>query len=424
MEIRTTYVHAKQTSDQIEGHKNRRKKRNLAQNLVNPIAAADMVDVNLGEVIVMHPAKQLLAMRKIIPHRDNVVLDIRKIQSHVAARSNFVALVAALRESFDDVGFAAEQTQERHVLLPALADALQDLARVFGAGREDLIFDCVNLELDVMHEGIETVDDIVDEGVGNPVGAELHVVPQLPDTLEHVAGVRILGAEGEAQETVAEDDGIDVDRLEKLFALLVLVETAEGDEVVFLEQLDLLAAFLGADILARQGMDSKGLAQGGDFVLGSVQSVKPPATTIRAEGEEILKCFTFSQETSNGGAVNGIIKVRREECPPALVDIWLAWAARGVDTFWTLRCNTFLKVCEVVIGAHERSSRASIRSWSLRLDLGNNLWRGGCRHPILLVLGDKVLEFLKIDRAMALLVRLGIADIVLSSIWAVLLGEN
>lgn len=219
-----------------------------------------MIDVELGKIVVVNSAQKLLAVRQVVPHRHDVILNVGKIEAHIAARSGLESLVATLRETLDDIRFATEQTQKRQDPLSAVADALQNWSGIFWPGTEDLIFNRVDILLNIMHKGIEAIDDVIDEGVCDPIGAELHVVAQFADAFEYVARVRIFVRERKAQETIAEDDCVNVDRLEEFFTVFVLVETSEGDEVILLEQFDLLSALLSANILASQRMYAKRLA--------------------------------------------------------------------------------------------------------------------------------------------------------------------
>lgn len=56
--------------------------------------------------------------------------------------------------------------------------------------REDNVVDFVALFFDHLDDGAKGIGDVVDEGVGDPVGGDGHVVFQLTDAAADVRGVR------------------------------------------------------------------------------------------------------------------------------------------------------------------------------------------------------------------------------------------
>ena len=90
-----------------------------------------------------------------------MVLDIAQVEADFSTGSDTVRLVAALGKAFDDVGFSAEKTHERVVLLPARADLLKKVTSVFAASNENCIFDCVGFMLDRMNGRSKGIDNVI-----------------------------------------------------------------------------------------------------------------------------------------------------------------------------------------------------------------------------------------------------------------------
>lgn len=109
----------------------------------------------------MAAREHLLKVAEIRHHRHHVVLDIGQIEADVAARCDRVLLVASLSEPFDDVRFAAEETEERHHLLARVADGSKDNSRVFHSRGKDVIFDGIGLVLGFADDRAECIDNVV-----------------------------------------------------------------------------------------------------------------------------------------------------------------------------------------------------------------------------------------------------------------------
>jgi len=109
----------------------------------------------------MATAQHLLEMGEVGHHGNDVILDIREVKTDVPAGGHVEVLIAAFCEAFDDVGFATEETVERHYFFAGVANSTEDDARVFHSSGEDLIFDCVGFELDFADHRGEGIDNVV-----------------------------------------------------------------------------------------------------------------------------------------------------------------------------------------------------------------------------------------------------------------------
>ena len=74
---------------------------------------------------------------------------------------------------------------------------------------------------------------------------------------------------------MSEHDDVNVDRLEVRRAQAVLLERAEGDEVVMAEGLDLLARLLVEDVFRGKGMNSERLSHFVSFASGEMRLGRP-----------------------------------------------------------------------------------------------------------------------------------------------------
>ena len=100
-------IHAKKPANQIQRHQNCRQQRNLAQNLIGPVALNNRIDAQLRQMVRMAAVEHLVEMREVAHHGHDVVLDVAEVQADFRAGRDAVLVVAAFGESFDDVGFAA-----------------------------------------------------------------------------------------------------------------------------------------------------------------------------------------------------------------------------------------------------------------------------------------------------------------------------
>lgn len=79
-----------------------------------------------------------------------------------------------------------------------------------------------------------------------------------------------------ADDTFSETYDVHVDGLEKVLAILILLECAVIDEVVVAEKLDLLACFLHENILGGERVDAEGLGETSHLGFGGREHVQPP----------------------------------------------------------------------------------------------------------------------------------------------------
>ena len=69
-------VHSPQTRDKVHWDKNRTKRSELGENIVDLIIGIRHFDRDLSEIIAMRARQNLLVMIQILRHRNQMVLDI------------------------------------------------------------------------------------------------------------------------------------------------------------------------------------------------------------------------------------------------------------------------------------------------------------------------------------------------------------
>lgn len=109
-----------------------------------------------------------------------------------------------------------------------------------------------------MDEWTKRVRDIVNKGVGNPVGGNRDVVSQLLDPTANVLRMG-RGTKVEGKDTLAEDNDIHVERFEMSGAVRVLVKGSEANEIIISEEFDFFTSFLHEDIFSCEWMDAENL---------------------------------------------------------------------------------------------------------------------------------------------------------------------
>lgn len=258
-------------------------------------------------------------MRQIIIHGHDMILDIAEVEADFAPRSHLPILVASLRETLDDICLVAEQTVQAHHFLTALADLSKNVAAaleliigivalvvlisgierpalpdalplglrgllvlvntlsIVGGGDvqvENLLVDLIHFLLNCRHAWAIYIGDVVDEGIADPVGSGRHVVIELADAPPDVGGMRGLRVV-EGDDAVSENDGVKVDGIHVVLALLVLLKGPIVQEVVGCEQLHLLPLLLHEDVLGGKLVDAESLGQHFHLRLRRLQDVQP-----------------------------------------------------------------------------------------------------------------------------------------------------
>lgn len=127
-------------------------RRQLGQDIVDLVVGVRHLDRDLGEVVGVRARQDLLVVRQVLRARRDVVLDVRQVETlcvrvgrqsakpernvesrvrthNVRLWRDRPVLVAALRESLDDVGLVAHEAQQTHDLLAASADPANEKAR-------------------------------------------------------------------------------------------------------------------------------------------------------------------------------------------------------------------------------------------------------------------------------------------------------
>lgn len=114
---RNVHVHAEKTTDQVHWNEDTGQEGNLAKHLINPVAHHDVCHVDLGKVVSVRTTEHLFKVAQTGHHGNNVILNIAKVKSDIAARCDRVLLVATLGESLYNVGFATQKAHETHNFL-------------------------------------------------------------------------------------------------------------------------------------------------------------------------------------------------------------------------------------------------------------------------------------------------------------------
>jgi hypothetical protein len=161
-------------------------------------------------------------------HRNNVILDITKVQADVHARSDLVVLVAPFRESLQNVCFAAEEPHQTHDVLSDVANLAQKLVHVVGTSDENFVLNLVRIALNLAYDRRERINNVVavsvisksdirqwtdrnlHQSVANPVTTKGDIVLQSCDPLSDMRRMRV-GGIAEAQSPLAEYHNVDVE---------------------------------------------------------------------------------------------------------------------------------------------------------------------------------------------------------------------
>jgi hypothetical protein len=186
---------------------------------------------NLSEIVRVRPRQNLFVVRQILSTRCDMILNIGEVESlfvrskrlvrgegrrredthNIGFWSDRPVLVAALRKSLDDIGLVTHETEETHDLLATCSDPVVH-ERISIAERKGKVekrnappqhitllgllqdqhqfIDRVDLVLDILDERSESVGDVVDEGVRDPIRGDVDVVLELLDAATDVLRMR------------------------------------------------------------------------------------------------------------------------------------------------------------------------------------------------------------------------------------------
>ena len=97
----------------------------------------------------------------------------------IGCRRYTPVLIASFRQALHDVCFVAHEPQKAHDLLPAGAYPPQHVALLRLLEDQHQLVDAVDLVLDALDKRAKRIGDIVDEGIGYPVGGDADVVLEL-----------------------------------------------------------------------------------------------------------------------------------------------------------------------------------------------------------------------------------------------------
>lgn len=155
------HIHTKETTDQIEWHKNGRQNGDLAENLIRVASLSDAINGKLCQVIAVGAGKHLFEMPKTSHHCDHVVLYIAKVKADIHTRSDLIVGVAPFCESSQDIGFAAQKLHQTHHILASHAYLPQELIHIIGSRNKDLVIDCVCLSLNSIDNWSKRINDVI-----------------------------------------------------------------------------------------------------------------------------------------------------------------------------------------------------------------------------------------------------------------------
>ena len=119
----------------------------------------------MAKVVAMRARQNLFKMLKVVVHSHNMILNVTKVHSDVESGGDLIVWVATLGESPKNIRLAIQKPAEAHCLLPKLTKLLKEVAHVFGPGNENLIFDLIDIILELLNNGSKRVDNVVTEGM-------------------------------------------------------------------------------------------------------------------------------------------------------------------------------------------------------------------------------------------------------------------
>lgn len=154
-------VHTKKTSDNVQRDNDGSEEGDLAENLVGLGSLSNTVDRQLGEIVAVGARQDLLEMRQVCHHRNNVILDIAKIHANIHARGDLVILIASLGEAFEHISFATKNAHQPERVFANSPDSPEKRVHIISTRNEHRVFDTLRDQLNSMDSWSERVHNIV-----------------------------------------------------------------------------------------------------------------------------------------------------------------------------------------------------------------------------------------------------------------------
>lgn len=114
---RDFHVHSPQTADEVHRDEHGGDQGDLAQHLVHVVAQDKVVHIQLRKIVGVGSAEHLFKVAQIRHHRNDVVLDVAKVEANITTRGHRVLFVTALGEALDDIRLATQETHQAHHFL-------------------------------------------------------------------------------------------------------------------------------------------------------------------------------------------------------------------------------------------------------------------------------------------------------------------
>lgn len=136
-----------------------------------------------------------------------ITLYVAQIQSNLTSRRNLPLLVAALRKTLKHIGFVSHQPVQAHNIAPRVADALKHVSitllffpvfafggssvafnckRIIKMHSQDSIVDVINLFFERLNKRLESICDVINQGIRNPVRRNRDIIFELANASPNI----------------------------------------------------------------------------------------------------------------------------------------------------------------------------------------------------------------------------------------------
>ncbi|KAH3660356.1 hypothetical protein OGAPHI_006942 [Ogataea philodendri] len=244
-----------------------------------------------------------------------MVLNITQEQRDVSTRLRSILwsrcfILTPFGKHLDNVCFTLQKPHERHNFASRLSDFEQHGSKIVFTRQKHRVLNCISLVFDGMNHRSESISNVIDQSVTQPISTHIHVILQLSHSSSHTSRMRNRG-KVESKDTVAENNDIHIDWLKEILTLAVCFKCVETNEIIVLEQLHLLTSFLHTDIFCRQRMDSKSLGQHLHFVIRWTNTINPPGSIFMLK--QRLELSARRDQRRNVWCMDRLFNFRREE---------------------------------------------------------------------------------------------------------------
>lgn len=123
-----------------------------------------------------------------------MILNVAKIEPNVHVWSDLVIAVASLSKALQNICLPSQESHQSHDVLASHANPTKERMHIIASGNKDLVFDGVGSSLNLCYDWRKGIDNVINQGVTEPVAADVNVVSEFQNTLSNEGSMLVRSA--------------------------------------------------------------------------------------------------------------------------------------------------------------------------------------------------------------------------------------